>query len=37
MFTDGAVRQLSGREFQSLGAATDDEISVDEIIANVTA
>ena len=23
MFTDGAVRQLSGREFQSLGAATE--------------
>jgi len=23
MLTDGAVRQLSGREFQSLGAATE--------------
>ena len=23
MFTDGAVQQLSGREFQSLGAATE--------------
>jgi len=23
MFTDGAVRQLSGREFQSLGAAKE--------------
>jgi len=23
MFTDGAVRQLSGREFESLGAATE--------------
>jgi len=23
MFTDGVVRQLSGREFQSLGAATE--------------
>jgi len=24
-FTDGAVRQLSGREFQSLGAATEKQ------------